>query len=110
MKPSSGSIIQFSGSKEDSDDAGDCGGIPLFYFFNVSAFEKMAEELVEMFKREVILKFLNQTSSVGQRSFTMGVFYLTAWLAEINIDTHRKDEILAMLDCFYKAPSDLRDR
>ncbi|CAN6999435.1 unnamed protein product [Brassica oleracea var. botrytis] len=88
MKPSSGSIIQFSGSKEDSDDAGDCGGIPLFYFFNVSAFEKMAEELVEMFKREVILKrllvmelvslscvkFLNQTSSVGQRSFTMGVY------------------------------------
>ncbi|CAF1913408.1 BnaCnng11540D [Brassica napus] len=50
--------------------------------------EKMAEELVEMFKREVILKrllvmelvslscvkFLNQTSSVGQRSFTMGVY------------------------------------
>nr|VDD14661.1 unnamed protein product [Brassica oleracea] len=53
MKPS---IIQFSGSKEDSDDAGDCGGIPVFNFLNVSAFEKMAEELVEMFKRRVILK------------------------------------------------------
>ncbi|CAN6834433.1 unnamed protein product [Brassica oleracea var. botrytis] len=50
------SIIQFSGSKEDSDDAGDCGGIPVFNFLNVSAFEKMAEELVEMFKRQVILK------------------------------------------------------
>ncbi|CAF2289120.1 unnamed protein product [Brassica rapa] len=53
MKPSS---IQFSGSKEDSDDAGDSGGIPEFNFLNVSAFEKMAEELAEMFKREVILK------------------------------------------------------
>ncbi|WZZ55114.1 hypothetical protein YC2023_055221 [Brassica napus] len=50
------SIIQFSGSKEDSDDAGDCCGIPVFNFLNVSAFEKMAEELVEMFKRQVILK------------------------------------------------------
>ena len=37
MKPS---IIQFSGSKEDSDDAGDCGGIPVFNFLNVSAFGK----------------------------------------------------------------------
>ncbi|CAN7061670.1 unnamed protein product [Brassica rapa subsp. trilocularis] len=53
MKPSG---IQFSGSKEDSDDAGECGGIPEFNFLNVSAFEKMAEELAEMFKREVILK------------------------------------------------------
>lgn len=38
MKPSSGSIIQFSGSKESCDDAGDCGGIPVFNFLNVSAF------------------------------------------------------------------------
>ncbi|KAL0671110.1 hypothetical protein Bca4012_033814 [Brassica carinata] len=57
MKPS---IIQFSGSKEDSDDAGDCGGIPVFNFLNFGNVdmitEKMAEELVEMFKRRVILK------------------------------------------------------
>ncbi|CAG7911730.1 unnamed protein product [Brassica rapa] len=58
MKSSSGSIVQFSCSKEDSDDAGDCGGIPVFSFWNISAFEKMAEELVEMFKREVMLKRL----------------------------------------------------
>ncbi|KAL1196768.1 hypothetical protein V5N11_024586 [Cardamine amara subsp. amara] len=57
-KPSSGSLIQFSASKEDSNDAGDCGGIAVFSFWNVSAFEKMAEELVEMFKREVMLKRL----------------------------------------------------
>lgn len=41
MKPSSGSLIQFSGSKEDSNDAGDCGGIPVFTFWNVSAFGKI---------------------------------------------------------------------
>ncbi|CAF1788889.1 unnamed protein product [Brassica napus] len=58
MKPSSGSIVQFSGSKEDSKDSGDCGGIPVFSFWDISAFEKMAEELVEMFKREVMLKRL----------------------------------------------------
>ena len=44
MKPSSGSIIQFSGSKEDSDDAGDCGGIPVFNFLNVSAFGKLINQ------------------------------------------------------------------
>ncbi|KAF2576647.1 hypothetical protein F2Q70_00006474 [Brassica cretica] len=69
MKPSSRSIIQFSCSKEDLKDSGDCGGIPVFSFWNISAFgfvlamsqmitEKMAEELVEMFKREVMLKRL----------------------------------------------------
>ncbi|CAH2073600.1 unnamed protein product [Thlaspi arvense] len=58
MKPSSDSLIQFSGSMEDSNDAGDCGGVPVFNFWNVSAFEKIAEELVEMFKREVMLKRL----------------------------------------------------
>ncbi|CAH8262062.1 unnamed protein product [Arabidopsis lyrata] len=41
------SLVQFSCSKEDSSDAGDCGGIP-----------KMAEEFVEMFIREVMIKGL----------------------------------------------------
>ena len=41
MKSSSGSIVQFSCSKEDSDDAGDCGGIPVFSFWNISAFGKI---------------------------------------------------------------------
>ncbi|CAN7141571.1 unnamed protein product [Brassica rapa subsp. narinosa] len=59
MKSSSGSIVQFSCSKEDSDDAGDCGGITVFSFWNICwRFEKMAEELVEMFKHEVMLKRL----------------------------------------------------
>ena len=38
MKPSSGSIVHFSGSKEDSKDSGDCGGIPVFSFWDISAF------------------------------------------------------------------------
>lgn len=149
MKPSSGSIIQFSGSKENCDDAGDCGGIPVFNFLNVSAFEKMAEELVEMFKREVMLKRLivmelvSLSCEVPQpvkpswsaelyhgefddlskcslysiepilprlREDNLGItpishthqptsevlqIYLTTWLAEVNNDTHRIDEILA---------------
>ncbi|KAG2310035.1 hypothetical protein Bca4012_024552 [Brassica carinata] len=154
MKPSSGSIIQFSGSKEDSDDAGDCGGIPVFNFLNVFAFEKMAEEFVEMFKREVMLKRLlvmelvslscevpqpvklswsaelyhgefddlskcslysmevcepilprlrednlgiSSISHTNQPTSEILQIFLTTWLAEVNIDTHRIDEILAMV-------------
>lgn len=41
MKPNNGSLIQFSGSKEDANDAGDCGGLPVFSFLNVSAFGKI---------------------------------------------------------------------
>ncbi|EFH62082.1 predicted protein [Arabidopsis lyrata subsp. lyrata] len=69
------SLVQFSCSKEDSSDAGDCGGIPVFNFWNVSTFgktqkqkfgtchidmitKKMAEEFVEMFIREVMIKGL----------------------------------------------------
>ncbi|CAN6992035.1 unnamed protein product [Brassica oleracea var. botrytis] len=150
MKPSGGSIIQFSGSKEDSDDGGDCGGIPVFNFLNVSAFETMAEELVEMFKREVMLKRLlvmelvslscevplswsaelyhgefddlskcslysmevdapilprlrednlgiSSVSHTNQPTSEILQIYLTTWLAEINVDSHRMDEILAMV-------------
>ncbi|CAN6838686.1 unnamed protein product [Brassica oleracea] len=150
MKPSGGSIIHFSGSKEDSDDGGDCGGIPVFNFLNVSAFETMAEELVEMFKREVMLKRLlvmelvslscevplswsaelyhgefddlskcslysmevdapilprlrednlgiSSVSHTNQPTSEILQIYLTTWLAEINVDSHRMDEILAMV-------------
>ncbi|KAL0680704.1 hypothetical protein Bca4012_047551 [Brassica carinata] len=133
MKPSSGSIIHFSGSKEDSDDGGDCGGIPVFNFLNVSAFENMAEELVEMFKREVMLNWsaelyhgefddlskcslysmevdapilprlrednlgISSVSHTNQPTSEILQIYLTTWLAEINIDSHRMDEILAMV-------------
>ncbi|CAA7026972.1 unnamed protein product [Microthlaspi erraticum] len=154
MKPSSGSLTQFSGSKEDANDAGDCGGVPVFNFWNVSAFEKMAEELVEMFKREVMLKRLlimelvslsaevlqpaklswsvelyhgefndltrcslysmegsepilprvkednlgiTSVSHTNQPATEILQIYLTTWHAEVNVDTHRVDEILALV-------------
>ncbi|KAH0907717.1 hypothetical protein HID58_039544 [Brassica napus] len=155
MKSSSGSIIQFSCSKEDSDDAGDCGGITVFSFWNICwRFEKMAEELVEMFKHEVMLKRLlmmelvslcaevpqpaklswadelyqgefddlskcslysmevsepifpilkednlciTSVSRTNQPTAEMLHIYLITWAAEVNNDTHRKEEILAMM-------------
>ncbi|WZY90292.1 hypothetical protein YC2023_047027 [Brassica napus] len=57
--------------------------------------EKMAEELVEMFKRQVILKRLLVMELVSLSCQVPQPIYLTTWLAEINIDTHRMDEILA---------------
>ncbi|CAH8270424.1 unnamed protein product [Arabidopsis lyrata] len=153
-KLGTGSLVQFSGSKEDSSDAGDCGGIPVFNFWNVSAFEKMAGELVEMFKREVMVKRLlimelislstevpqpvnnswsdelyhgefdhltkcslysmevaepvlprvkennlgiSSISQTNQPTAEILQIYLTTWLAEVNIDTHRVDEILALV-------------
>lgn len=44
MKPSSGSLTQFSGFKENENDAGDCGGVPVFNFWNVSAFGKTQKQ------------------------------------------------------------------
>ncbi|XP_010452766.1 PREDICTED: uncharacterized protein LOC104734813 [Camelina sativa] len=153
-KLSNGSLIQFSASKEDSNDAGDCGGFPVYNFWNVSAFEKMAEELVEMFKREVMLKrllimeLISLSSEVPQpgnscwsdelyhgevghltkcslysmevsepvlprvKENNIGIpslsdtnqptaeilqIYLTTWLADVNIETHRVDEIFALV-------------
>ncbi|EOA19569.1 hypothetical protein CARUB_v10002621mg [Capsella rubella] len=153
-KLNSGSLIQFSTSKEDSNDAGDCGSVPVFNFWNISAFEKMSEELVEMFKREILLKrllimeLISLSSQVPQPGnncwsdelyhgevdhltkcslYSMEVsepvlprvkennicipslshtnqptaeilqIYLTTWLAEVNIETHRVDEIFALV-------------
>lgn len=57
LKATSGSpLIQFSSSLEDSNDTGDGGGVPVFTFLPIPAFEGLAEELVEMFKLELILK------------------------------------------------------
>ncbi|KAG5377188.1 hypothetical protein IGI04_041784 [Brassica rapa subsp. trilocularis] len=154
MKSSSGSIVQFSCSKEDSKNSGDCGGIPVFSFWNISTFEKMAEELVEMFKCEVMVKRLlmmelvslssevpkpvrlswadelyqgefddlskcslysmevsepifprlkednlciSSVSHTTQPTAEMLHMYLITWAAEVNIDTHRKEEILAVV-------------
>lgn len=144
-------ILQFSNFSENSNDTGDGGGAPVVTFLSVSAFEMMADELVEMFKQELVLKRLivvellsnsgqeieqfNQLSWAdelyhgeaddlnvcnlyskdtaepvlpkisGWKSETSKLesekspnhnvlqVYLTTWLAEVNIDTFRVEEI-----------------
>ncbi|KAL9250532.1 hypothetical protein AKJ16_DCAP06096 [Drosera capensis] len=39
------SLLQFSTSSDDKSDTGDGGGIPVFTFLSVSAFEELAQEL-----------------------------------------------------------------
>ncbi|KAL4566478.1 hypothetical protein LXL04_030593 [Taraxacum kok-saghyz] len=51
-------LIQFSNTSEDINDNGDGGGIPIFTFWSISIFEKLAQELVHMFKLELHLKRL----------------------------------------------------
>ncbi|XP_010522803.1 PREDICTED: uncharacterized protein LOC104801284 [Tarenaya hassleriana] len=153
IKISSSPLLQFSSSPEDANDAGDGGDIPVCNFWTVSTFEQMAEELVEMFRREVILKRLlvlelvalstevpqpdklswstelyhgesedlakcclystetpgpvppclrdNESvtptlSHTAQPTEETLQIYLTTWLTEVNIDTHRVDEILSL--------------
>ncbi|XP_057978171.1 uncharacterized protein LOC131164759 [Malania oleifera] len=136
-----------------SDDVGDCGGIPVFAFLSISYFEKLAQELVEMFILELNLKRLlvldllcisHETAQQvnlhwsnelypgefddlskcnlyskencelvpptirGLKSDTPAMqsnhqpnnevlqVYLTTWLAEVNIDTYRVDEIFVV--------------
>ncbi|XP_019430838.1 PREDICTED: uncharacterized protein LOC109338146 isoform X1 [Lupinus angustifolius] len=51
-------LLQFSCNSEDESDSGDGGGIPVFTFLSISAHEKFAEELVQMFSLELFLKRL----------------------------------------------------
>ncbi|XP_015883307.3 uncharacterized protein LOC107419091 isoform X2 [Ziziphus jujuba] len=55
---SSSPLVQFSGCSEDKSDSGDGGGIPVFVFWPISWFEKLAEELMLMLVQELILKRL----------------------------------------------------
>ncbi|KAL5733715.1 hypothetical protein ACOSQ2_033407 [Xanthoceras sorbifolium] len=149
--PSSSPLVQFSSSSEDTNDTGDGGGIPVFTFLSVTLFEKLAEELVEIFKLELNLKRLlvmelcsiscetpevkfcwanelypgefdclstcnlyetcqpvaprlkdwNSDMPTGQcnRQPNQEILqvYLTTWLAEVNIDTHRVNEIFNVI-------------
>lgn len=59
LKGTSGSsIVQFSSSSEEGNDTGDGGGIPIFTFWSIYPFEKLAEECVQMFALELNLKRL----------------------------------------------------
>ncbi|KAG8476933.1 hypothetical protein CXB51_030283 [Gossypium anomalum] len=144
----SSSLVHFSSSSEDVNDTGDCGGVAVFGFWPISSFEKLAEELIQMFKLELSLKFLSISCEVSQgnqfcwsdelypgefgdlkacnlysdetfeplrprlkdRKSDMPTLrgnhqpdqeilqvYITTWLAEVNIDVHRVDEIIAVV-------------
>ncbi|KAL9243287.1 hypothetical protein vseg_017192 [Gypsophila vaccaria] len=154
LKENSGSpLIQFSSGSTNSNDSGDGGGVPVFTFLSICAFETLAEELLEMFKQELLLKrllvvellsvtcqkhdqfdqlswadelyqgeadllstcnvyaketaepCLPKLNGFGSKSAYMETdknpsseilqVYLTTWLAEVNIDTHRVEEIFA---------------
>ncbi|KAL6318751.1 hypothetical protein AAG906_001224 [Vitis piasezkii] len=158
---SSSPLVQFSSLSEDTNDLGDGGGTPAFLFWPISSFEKLAEELVQMFILELNLKmnfgFLwllvvellsisceealqddrycwsdelypgefddlgmcslhskeigelippkiigfeshsPVTRSNQQPDHEILQVYLTTWPAEVNIDTHRVDEIFAVI-------------
>ncbi|XP_028795325.1 uncharacterized protein LOC114750855 isoform X2 [Neltuma alba] len=147
-------LLQFSSFSEDKSDSGDGGGVPVFLFLSIASHEKLAQELVQMFKWELCLKrlliieFLSIGYDISQgnqlnwsNELYGGEFdhlqncnlyceetcgpvpprlrdgksnmealkfdnqpkpevlqvYLTTWLAEVNIDTNRVDEIFAVV-------------
>ncbi|XP_062116665.1 uncharacterized protein LOC133830665 [Humulus lupulus] len=145
-------IVEFSGCSEDMNDLGDGGGILVFSFRSISCFEKLSEELVQMFilelnlKRFLVVELLSlscESSTVKRFNWSDELYpgefddlsvctlysgkasgpvqprlliskldvsssrcnrqlnhdtmqvYLTTWLAGVNIDSHRVDEIFA---------------
>ncbi|XP_031259200.1 uncharacterized protein LOC116117300 [Pistacia vera] len=148
--PSSSPLVQFCSYSEDTNDTGDGGGIPVFAFSSIAVYEKLAEELVQMFRLELNLKRLLvvellsigfETTQVNELCWSDEVYpgefddlslcdlysretcepvsprlkdwnsdktavqcnrqpsqeilqvALTTWLAEVNIDTQRVNEI-----------------
>ncbi|CAA3016346.1 uncharacterized protein LOC111402362 isoform X2 [Olea europaea var. sylvestris] len=147
-------LAQFSCSSQNDNDSGDAGGIPVFTFWSIAAFE-LASEVVQMFTSELNLKRLlvlellsisdervlqeielhwsdefyegefddlstcnlyleeacepvfpslrssrSSTSSMQskhQADSDVLQVYLTTWLAEVNIDRCRLDEIFAIV-------------
>ncbi|KAK9278076.1 hypothetical protein L1049_027634 [Liquidambar formosana] len=152
---SSSPLVQFSSCSEHENDTGDCGGISVFAFWPISSFEKLAQELVQMFtlelnlKRVLVVELLSISCEEvppvnglcwsmelyggefddlsicnlcsketcepvlprlkGQKSVNPVVqcnhqpdhevlqVYLTTWLAEVNVDTYRVDEIFSVV-------------
>ncbi|CAH1428294.1 unnamed protein product [Lactuca virosa] len=76
-------FIQFSSTSEDTNDNGDGGGIPVFTFYPISTFEKLAWEIVEMFKLELYLKRLLVIEFLSLRSKEDPINKRLCWLDEI---------------------------
>ncbi|CAI9754575.1 unnamed protein product [Fraxinus pennsylvanica] len=148
-------LAQFSCSSQNDNDSGDAGGLPVFTFWSIAAFEELASEVVQMFMSELNLKRLlvmellsisdekvlhdielhwsdefyagefddlrtcnlyseearepvfpslqsNRSSTSSMQSKHQAdsdvlQVYLTTWLAEVNIDRCRLDEIFAIV-------------
>ncbi|KAM1740197.1 hypothetical protein ACFX11_015802 [Malus domestica] len=129
LKGTSNSPLEhYIGYSEDKIDPGDGGGIPVFTFWSISCFEKVAEELVLMLiselnlKRLLVVELLSVSCKVPavntmhwpvyprlddqqpdmpatqcnqQPDYDVLQVYLATWLAEVNVDAHRVDEIYA---------------
>ncbi|KAK1407346.1 hypothetical protein QVD17_38960 [Tagetes erecta] len=76
-------LIQFSNSSNDTNDNGDGGGIPVFIFWSISSFEKLAGELVQMFKLELKLKRLLVIDFLSLRSKEDSIIKRLCWTDEI---------------------------
>ncbi|XP_076902607.1 uncharacterized protein LOC143557414 [Bidens hawaiensis] len=76
-------LVQFSNSSSDTNDNGDGGGIPVFIFSSISNFEKLAWELVQMFKLELNLKRLLVIEFLSLRSKEDSVIERLCWSDEI---------------------------
>ncbi|KAI7729053.1 hypothetical protein M8C21_004320 [Ambrosia artemisiifolia] len=76
-------LVQFSNSSSDANDDGDGGGIPVFIFWSISSFEKLAWELVQMFKLELNLKRLLVIEFLSLRSKEDSIIERLCWSDEI---------------------------
>ncbi|CAN4099400.1 unnamed protein product [Withania somnifera] len=73
LKGTSGTpFIEFSCVPGNQNDTGDCEGIPVFTFWSIFDFEKLAEELVQMFVSETSTKRLlvMEICSIGSKDFS----------------------------------------
>ncbi|KAK9080406.1 hypothetical protein SSX86_000164 [Deinandra increscens subsp. villosa] len=76
-------LIKFSSSSNDTNDNGDGGGIPVFIFWSISSFEKLAWELVQMFRLELNLKRLLVIEFLSLRSKEDSIIERLCWSDEI---------------------------
>ncbi|KAK9669159.1 hypothetical protein RND81_13G112300 [Saponaria officinalis] len=100
LKEHNGSpLIQFSNTETNSNDTGDGGGVPVFTFLSIYAFETLAGELLEMFKQELLLKRLLVVELVSVTSRKHDQFDQLSWADELY---HGEDDHLSICDVYSK--------
>ncbi|KAL1541662.1 hypothetical protein AAHA92_25856 [Salvia divinorum] len=85
---------------KSTSDCGDCGGIPVFTFCSIASFEELALEidrtfLSELNLKKLQLKYFKHVIETAADSNVLQI-YMTAWLAEANIDKCRIEEIFGI--------------